>query len=196
MVKTAKYKDLYQQAWGEPIDCNQQGAPPAFHISFKRLAVAVAAWQGSPDVNSFSSPRDDCIRRPAQFDNDATPGKFPCANLGAAANLGHDLFYGSPRTSIDGKNAGCAACHNNFLPANAADGDDRPPRRGRWTAFAPRRHERRIHLRPEHAERIGREPPFCSSVQRGFRLVEDQKWAKISIKVLGECHVYSYSAQR
>jgi cytochrome c peroxidase len=58
MVKTAKYKALYEQAWGEPIDCKQQGAPPAYHISFKRLAVAVAAWQGSPDVNSFSSPRD------------------------------------------------------------------------------------------------------------------------------------------
>ena len=24
----------------------------------------------------------------------------------------------------DGKNAGCAACHNNFLPANAADGNE------------------------------------------------------------------------
>ena len=63
IVKTAKYKALYEQAWGEPIDCKQQGDPPAYHISFKRLAVAVAAWQGSPDVNSFSSPRDACIKR-------------------------------------------------------------------------------------------------------------------------------------
>ena len=75
IVKTAKYKDLFEQAWGEPIDCNQQGDPPAYHISFKRLAVAVAAWQGSPDVNSFSSPRDECIRRPAQFDDGRNAGQ-------------------------------------------------------------------------------------------------------------------------
>ncbi len=118
IVKTAKYKDLYQQAWGEPIDCNQQGDPPAYHISFKRIAVAVAAWQGSSDVNSFSSPRDDCIRRPAQFDNDATPGKFPCANLSLEANRGHDLFF----TPIAQGGAGCSACHNNKGPGS--DGNE------------------------------------------------------------------------
>ena len=61
MVKTGRYADLFEAAWGGPIDCKQQGDPPAYHISFKKLAVAVAAWQGSPDVNSFSSPRDACI---------------------------------------------------------------------------------------------------------------------------------------
>ena len=27
LVKTAKYKDRYEAAWGAPIDCNQQGDP-------------------------------------------------------------------------------------------------------------------------------------------------------------------------
>jgi cytochrome c peroxidase len=120
MVKTAKYKDLFEQAWGAPIDCNQQGDPPAYHISFKRLAVAVAAWQGSADVNSFSSKRDACIRGNADADQ-----KFPCDNMTDLENQGHDLFYGvASNLNPDGKNAGCAACHNNFLPANAADGDE------------------------------------------------------------------------
>jgi cytochrome c peroxidase len=120
IVKTAKYKALYEQAWGELIDCNQQGDPPAYHISFKRLAVAVAAWQGSADVNSFSSKRDACIRGNADADH-----KFPCDNMTDAENQGHDLFYGvTSDLNPDGKNAGCAACHNNFLPANAADGDE------------------------------------------------------------------------
>jgi cytochrome c peroxidase len=120
MVKTAKYKDLFEQAWGAPIDCNQQGDPPAYHISFKRLAVAVAAWQGSADVNSFSSKRDACIRGNADADH-----KFPCENMTDLENQGHDLFYGvASNLNPGGKNAGCAACHNNFLPANAADGDE------------------------------------------------------------------------
>jgi len=121
-VKTAKYKALYEQAWGEPIDCNQQGAPPAYHISFKRLAVAVAAYQGSPDVNSFSSPRDACIKRQPDpnsgiIDGD---GKFPCDNLSAAANQGHDLFF----TPIAQGGAGCSACHNNKGPGSAGNEPD------------------------------------------------------------------------
>ena len=120
IVKTAKYKKLYEQAWGEPIDCNQQGDPPAYHISFKRLAVAVAAWQGSPDVNSFSSPRDACIKREPDPINSIVDadGKFPCDNLSDAANLGHDLFFNRNDSgqNVSLKNAGCAACHNNHIP--------------------------------------------------------------------------------
>jgi cytochrome c peroxidase len=122
MVKTAKYNrdGLFEQAWGAPIDCNQQGDPPAYHISFKQIAVAVAAWQGSPDVNSFSSRRDRCIRG-----NEDADHKFPCDNMTETENEGHDLFYGvTSNLNPEGKNALCAGCHNNFLPANAADGDE------------------------------------------------------------------------
>lgn len=95
MVKTGKYKDLYEKAWGEPIDCKQQGNPPAYHISFKRLAAAVAAWQASEDVNSFTSPRDACISGdPVTGEQVDADNKFPCDNLSAEANLGHDLWYG------------------------------------------------------------------------------------------------------
>ena len=48
-VKTAKYKELYDQAYGEPIDCR----PSAVHTSFKRIAVALAAWQRSKDLNRW-----------------------------------------------------------------------------------------------------------------------------------------------
>ena len=44
---------------------------------------------GLGDVNSFSSPRDACIRGNADADD-----KFPCDNLSDEADLGHDLFYG------------------------------------------------------------------------------------------------------
>ena len=82
--------------------------------------MAVAAWQGSEDVNSFSSPRDACIRGNADADN-----AFPCDHLSDAANLGHDLFFGiESELNSEGKNAGCAACHNNFI--GNPDGPDQP----------------------------------------------------------------------
>jgi cytochrome c peroxidase len=124
LVKTGPYADLFEEAWGAPIDCKQQGDPPAYHISMKKLAVAVAAWQGSADVNSFSSPRDACIRGNADEDH-----KFPCDNLDDEANLGHDLFYGRNDSGLNTggpngglKNAGCAACHNNKGPRS--DGNE------------------------------------------------------------------------
>ena len=119
MVKTGRYADLFEAAWGGPIDCKQQGEPPAYHISFKKLAVAVAAWQGSPDVNSFSSPRDACISGAADAD-----GEFPCDNLSDEANLGHDLFYGRNDSGLNDplKNARCSACHNNKGPQS--DGNE------------------------------------------------------------------------
>jgi cytochrome c peroxidase len=127
MVKTAKYKDLYEDAWGEPIDCNQQGDPPAYHKSFMKLAVAVAAWQGSSDVNSFSSPRDACIRQVPDPTNGIVDGDgvFPCDNLSDEANLGHDLFYGRNDTGLNNPlvNAGCSICHNNKGPGS--DGNER-----------------------------------------------------------------------
>jgi cytochrome c peroxidase len=91
-VKAATYKGLYKKAYGVPIDCRA----PAVHTSFKRIAVALAAWQKSADVVSFSSKRDNALAADAD-------GLFPLDGFTAQENLGHDLFYGP---------AGCAACHN------------------------------------------------------------------------------------
>jgi cytochrome c peroxidase len=117
LVKTGPYADLYEEAFDEAIDCS----PNANEISFKRLAVSVAAWQGSPDVNSFSSPRDACISGAADAD-----GVFPCDNLSAEANLGHDLFYGRNDTGLNDPivNAGCAGCHNNKGPGSDGNEED------------------------------------------------------------------------
>jgi cytochrome c peroxidase len=93
-VKQAKYAELFQFAWGTPIDCQDEAHS---NRSFKRLALALGAWQASDEVNSFSSKRDLALA------NDAD-GKFPLDDLTGQENLGHDLFYGK---------AGCTICHNN-----------------------------------------------------------------------------------
>ncbi len=98
-VKTAKYKKLFDEAFGQPINCQD----PGVHGSFKLLALALGAWQESEDVASFSSKRDKALAA----DGDKL---FPLDGFTAQENLGHDLFYGK---------GGCAACHNG-LPDQVA----------------------------------------------------------------------------
>jgi cytochrome c peroxidase len=92
-VKSAKYAPLYRKVWGVNIDCSEndvtEKAPDvstekAFDISFKRIMLAVCAWQDSADLNSFSSKRDKAL---------AADTTFPLDGLTAQENLGHDLFY-------------------------------------------------------------------------------------------------------
>ena len=122
-VSGAAYASLYEAAWGEVLDCADTFADVTisdeteFDISFKRLMLAVGAFQHSSEVNSFSSKRDNALRAElacaagdanadpavcthADFLN--SPGAFPLVGFTAQENAGHDLFYGA---------ANCAICH-------------------------------------------------------------------------------------
>jgi len=122
-VKSAKYAPLYTKAWGEPINC----ADPA--ISFKRVALALSAWQHSDEVNSFSSYRDMGDR--VIDDKGVEVLALPITTLTPEENLGHDLFYGRNDSGLNPelKDANCAACHNSgestFLgPALGSKGNE------------------------------------------------------------------------
>lgn len=150
-VARARYAELYELAWGEPIDCSDRlvmvSAPDAlaperaFDISFKRLMLAVGAWQHSAEVNSFSSKRDvalraevacaanapDCdpaVRMHPNFIN--SPGDFPLAGFTDQENLGHDLFYNTITTPEfpNLPRANCAFCHSDT--PGAPDEDLKP----------------------------------------------------------------------
>ncbi|PCC74982.1 Cytochrome c peroxidase [Nannocystis exedens] len=105
-VAKAPYSLLYRLAWGEKIDCTDGG----FMLSFKRIAVALSAWQSSDEVNSFSSKRDKALA--AEIGLEGENVAFPLEGLTAQENLGHELFYGK---------AGCAACHSNTPVLGAED---------------------------------------------------------------------------
>lgn len=112
-VKSAPYAELFQLAWKEQVDCS----PAAVNKSFKRIAVALAAWQSSSEVNSFTSKRDLALHRELTGkDIDDTPGKFPLVGLTAQENYGHDLFYATFFRPIIVNNvrkfANCAICHS------------------------------------------------------------------------------------
>lgn len=124
-VASADYAPLYTLAWGEPINCSEElygtTGLQAYQVSFKRIAMALAAWQASDEVNSFSSKRDKALA--AEKD-----GQFPLAGLTAEENLGHDLFYSTvfaPKT-FNGvvKITNCAFCHSdNPFPSAAGPAD-------------------------------------------------------------------------
>jgi cytochrome c peroxidase len=139
-VAQAAYAPLFERAWGAPIDCGDAAtpqtsvdAPPerGFDISFKRLMLAVGAWQASSDLNSFSSKRDQALRAEllcaagapdadpkvcSHPDFQGSPGTFPLVGFTSEENLGHDLFYNTafprgtpPFPSLPVTN--CSFCH-------------------------------------------------------------------------------------
>ena len=100
-VASTKYEELYEEVFGEVIDCG-----PDYVVSYQRIALALAAWQASKDNNSFSSKLDKALlkaRKTCEKKGDcpAVP-TFPLKGLTKRENKGHDLFY-----------ANCASfCHN------------------------------------------------------------------------------------
>lgn len=143
-VKAAKYAPLYFDAWGVEINCSLDPAEESAKdvpegeteadISFKRIILAVCAWQDSKDLNSFSSKRDIAIANEVDKHGVAT---FPLDDFTCKENYGHDLFYGQRGAApvkvdrnydcvqdVDKDNvpivtqgAGCAFCHSNAGPA-------------------------------------------------------------------------------
>ncbi len=84
-VKTAKYKGLYQEVFGEKIDCRTEPADnPPYHTSFKRIVVAIAAYEKSAEVNSFTSRRDVALRKElACLDEADLNTRYPGENVAA-----------------------------------------------------------------------------------------------------------------
>ncbi|WOX04658.1 cytochrome-c peroxidase [Microbulbifer pacificus] len=123
-IAASEYRNLYKVAFGKDINCSSYTAGytalPQYEISFRRLMLAVGAYQHSWDLNSFTSKRDFALRSElaciegghAEFyDHDfcaqvtqeiinnpkkTAAGKFPLLMLTDAENFGHDMFYNVP----------------------------------------------------------------------------------------------------
>jgi len=99
-VADARYAELFELAWGAPPNCDGDA-----DLEFKRIAVAISAFEHSTEMNSFSSFRDFALA------NDAD-GQFPLDDFTDEENLGHDLFF----NTVQNGGAGCANCHNSGQP--------------------------------------------------------------------------------
>lgn len=136
-VESQSYAPLYAQAWGTDLDCRDVPAfegslEKAYDISFKRIILAVGAWEHSSDLNSFSSRRDLALRAElacvegaedadpavcAHPDFLDSPGDFPLVGFTPEENRGHAIFVnkafppGTPKAFPDLPAGNCTLCH-------------------------------------------------------------------------------------
>lgn len=100
------HKKLWEDAWGEQLSCNQNVDTDFVH---QRIGFAIAAWEASSEVNSFSSKFDMAVAE--EIINNGSV-ELPLDGLTEQENLGHSLFFSS--------NIGCARfCH---ASSTASDG--------------------------------------------------------------------------
>jgi cytochrome c peroxidase len=99
-VASARYAPLFNLAWGHIPECTS-----AADLEFKRIAVAISAFEHSSEMNAFNSFRDIALANDADH-------RFPLDDFTAEENLGHDLFY----NTVANGGAGSANCHNSGAP--------------------------------------------------------------------------------
>jgi cytochrome c peroxidase len=99
-VAAARYAPLFQLAWGHTPNCAS-----AADLEFKRIAVAISAFEHATEMNAFNSFRDIALASDADHE-------FPLDDFSDEENLGHDLFY----NTVANGGAGCANCHNSGAP--------------------------------------------------------------------------------
>lgn len=92
------HAQLWQDAWGEALKCNGKFSMELVH---KRVGFAIAAWEASSEVNSFSSKYDMAIAEEL-LNNGAV--ELPLDLYNEQERVGQSLFFS--------QNVGCARfCH-------------------------------------------------------------------------------------
>ena len=89
IVAASKYASLYEEVWGEPIDCDNYDVDGHL-VAYKNFALSIAAFEDSPEVNPYTSKFDYVQAGEAVFTEQE--------------QLGWELFQ------ADGKGM-CALCH-------------------------------------------------------------------------------------
>jgi cytochrome c peroxidase len=85
IVEAARYADLYEAVWGEPVSCDSDADVAVF---YDRVGLSIVAYEASAEVNQYSSKYDAYLAGEAELTEQEA--------------LGLDLFEGK---------AMCAACH-------------------------------------------------------------------------------------
>ncbi|MDA8164250.1 MAG: hypothetical protein M0017_04365, partial [Desulfobacteraceae bacterium] len=105
-VAASTYADLFTEAFGEPIDCS---TPEAVAKSYDRIALAIAAYEDSSEVNQFSSRFDEywqaCLKAGGS-QKDCAAGKL--GNVGGYLSTDEWAGFGLFVSPTAGN---CASCH-------------------------------------------------------------------------------------
>jgi cytochrome c peroxidase len=121
-VATSRYASLFQQVWGPgSLDCS----PAGIAATYDRIGLSIGAYEGSSEVNSFSSKFDDywyaCIA--AGNDKEACgTAEGDQAMLDPQGILTHQEFEGLLEFGEY-----CSDCHTSTESAGMRDGKALPP---------------------------------------------------------------------
>jgi cytochrome c peroxidase len=64
IVADAKYAELFEVVWGEPVSCDDG---PAVDVFYDRVGLSIAAYEASPEVNQYSSKYDAYLAGEAEL---------------------------------------------------------------------------------------------------------------------------------
>jgi cytochrome c peroxidase len=121
-VARSKYAQLFEQVWGAgSLDCSMGGVL----LTYDRIGLSIGAYEGSSEVNSFSSKFDDYWRACTAAGNSEEEcglAEGDQAVLDPRAILTHQEFDGLIEFGEY-----CAACHVSDKSAGLRDGKPLPP---------------------------------------------------------------------
>jgi len=127
-VAKSKYAPLFEQVWGEgSLDCSTGG----IELTYDRIGLSIGAYEGSPEVNPFSSRFDDywyaCMAagnsEEACGTGEVEPAvDDPQAVLDPQGLLTHQEFEGLIEFGEY-----CSDCHDSERSAGTRDGKPLPP---------------------------------------------------------------------
>jgi cytochrome c peroxidase len=121
-VAASKYASLWTVVWGEPI---AYGTPAEIELNYDRIGLSIAAFEGSPEINQFSSKFDWFWWNAGDAGLDVAA--VTMANWPQYADLGldDDELQGLALFADEGKGK-CALCHV-LEPSLDGYGEEAPP---------------------------------------------------------------------
>jgi len=118
-VRKSDYADLYEDVWGDPVDCGKNG----LELTYERIARSIAAYERSEEVNPFSSKYDAFLAGDAELSEQEAWGLelFEGKGMCSACHLSEPGPNGEPPlfTDFTYDNLGFPSFPQN--PANRAD---------------------------------------------------------------------------
>src|ERR1035437_2894115 len=99
IIEKSKYISLWKKVWGEKLRYSTQ---EEINLNFDRVGLAIAAYEGSSEVNQFSSKFDYYLKSLVDLTSEEASGLGTGNGLTTQETLGLSLFNGKAK---------CANCH-------------------------------------------------------------------------------------
>src|SRR5664280_1763023 len=94
IIEKSKYISLWKKVWGEKLGYS---TPAEISLNFDRVGLAIAAYEGSSEVNQFSSKFDYYLKKLVELTSEETSGLLLFNSKCASCHISKScLLYTSP----------------------------------------------------------------------------------------------------